>query len=153
MICVRQVPVDVVRPLRTAVLRPGQELAAVSWPGDDEPDSVHLAAYEETGDTCGVGTLVREPTDRPDTWRLRGMAVAASARGRGVGTAVLQALLERARADDAALVWCTARLAARSLYERAGFRAVGEIYDLPGIGPHLRMEVALATGGSSRAER
>ena len=68
------------------------------------------------------------------------MATVRHARGKGAGAAVLQALLHRAVAGGARRVWCNARVSARSLYERAGFRAVSEAFEMPGTGPHLVME-------------
>ena len=47
---------------------------------------------------------------------------------------------EDAFASGATRVWCNARMPARSLYERAGFKAISEEFDLPPIGPHLVME-------------
>ena len=76
----------------------------------------------------------------PGAWRVRGMATAPEARGRGAGTAVLDALVSHALAEGATLVWCTARTRARSLYERAGFAVTSEVFEPPDIGPHVRME-------------
>jgi ribosomal protein S18 acetylase RimI-like enzyme len=72
------------------------------------------------------------------------MATAAPSRGRGFGTAVLAALLEHARQQEARTVWCTVRTPARSLYERAGFRALSDEFEIPDIGPHFVMELVLA---------
>jgi ribosomal protein S18 acetylase RimI-like enzyme len=69
------------------------------------------------------------------------MATAPEARGRGRGGRVLAELLEHARAHGATLIWCNARPAATSLYERAGFVAAGEPWDDPELGPHQRMEL------------
>jgi ribosomal protein S18 acetylase RimI-like enzyme len=68
------------------------------------------------------------------------MAAAPDVRGRGAGTAVLAALVEHAVAHGATRIWCNARTAAISLYERAGFAVVSEQFEVPHIGPHVRME-------------
>jgi GNAT superfamily N-acetyltransferase len=78
------------------------------------------------------------------------MATTPSARGKGAGTAVLEALLRHALAAGASRVWCNARTSARPLYERAGFHVVSEEFELPDIGPHFVME---RTTGSSDATR
>jgi ribosomal protein S18 acetylase RimI-like enzyme len=80
------------------------------------------------------------PDGEPGGWRIRGMATAEQARGRGLGTAVLEALIEHAGAAGATRVWCNARTPARSLYERAGFRVASAEFEIPGIGPHFVME-------------
>jgi GNAT superfamily N-acetyltransferase len=138
----RQVPAEATRPLRHAVLRPGAPEAELVYPGDDAPATCHLAVFAE-GCIVAVASLYAEP--HPDIalprpgWRLRGMATAGSVRGRGAGRMLLQAVLDRARADGAALVWCNARTPASGFYRRCGFEAVGAEFEIPGIGPHRRM--------------
>jgi ribosomal protein S18 acetylase RimI-like enzyme len=72
------------------------------------------------------------------------MATVPAARGRGAGTAVLDALIAHASARGASRIWCNARLPARSLYERAGLGVVSERFELPEIGPHYVMERRLS---------
>ena len=74
-----------------------------------------------------------------DGWQVRAMAVAPGQRGRGVGRAVLDALLAHVDAAGGGTVWCNARVPAQAFYERAGFTVVGEPFDLPAIGPHVVM--------------
>jgi predicted GNAT family N-acyltransferase len=71
------------------------------------------------------------------------MATVPAARGRGAGTAVLDALLEHAQSQGAASVWANVRVPARTLYERAGFVPVSDEFEEPMIGPHIRMSRAL----------
>jgi ribosomal protein S18 acetylase RimI-like enzyme len=67
------------------------------------------------------------------------MATAPAFRGRGAGTAVLDALLAHAAAHRASRVWASVRVPARTLYERAGFAVVSEEFEPPHIGPHVIM--------------
>jgi ribosomal protein S18 acetylase RimI-like enzyme len=124
------------RPLRQAVLRPHQALGDLA--ASEPPGAFAVGAFGDGGELVAVGLV--GPDGEPGSWRVRGMATAPDARGRGLGTAVLDALLEHATAHGARRVWCNARTPARSLYERAGFRAVSEEFELPDIGPHLVME-------------
>jgi ribosomal protein S18 acetylase RimI-like enzyme len=75
------------------------------------------------------------------------MATRADARGRGFGTAVLQALVQHAIVHGAERVWCNARTPARALYERVGFVVASEEFEPPRIGPHYRMELSLGRRG------
>jgi GNAT superfamily N-acetyltransferase len=68
------------------------------------------------------------------------MATEPQARGRGAGSAVLQALLDHAQAHNAQLVCCNARVPALALYERAGFVAASDPFEVAQIGPHVVME-------------
>jgi GNAT superfamily N-acetyltransferase len=71
------------------------------------------------------------------------MATAPDARGTGAGGALLQALLEHARAGGGRRAWCTARTTARGFYERWGFTVESEEFVLPDIGPHVLMAIRL----------
>jgi predicted GNAT family N-acyltransferase len=141
---VAEVPLDVVLPLRSAVLRGGGPAA---MPGDDDPATVHLAARTADGEVAGVVRLSPAPCPWREArapWQLRGMATDPAARGTGVGRLLLDASLELVAARGGDLVWCDARTAAAGFYERAGFTVVAGPYDKPGIGPHLGMLVELA---------
>ena len=119
------------------MLRPGLPPAAAVWPGDDDPRAGHYVVRGGDGDVLAVGSVVPEAPG----WRVRGMATAPAARGRGLGAEILEALIAHARAHGATLIWCNARRRATSLYGRAGFVAVGEEWDEPGLGPHRRMQL------------
>ena len=54
----------------------------------------------------------------------------------GIGTAVLEPLLDRARAEDAIAFLETSDRANVAFYERLGFTVTGEI-DVPDGGPHV----------------
>jgi GNAT superfamily N-acetyltransferase len=136
------VSAEAVRPLRHAVLRPHQRAEDVVWPGDDAPEALHVGARDGDGELLGVATVVPEPhplDPHAGDWRIRGMATAPAARGRGVGRALLEACLEHARAGGGARAWCTARTAAARFYEQAGFAVEGDVVDIAGIGPHVVM--------------
>jgi GNAT superfamily N-acetyltransferase len=115
------------------VLRAGLGPESVVWPGDDDPRTGHVLV-----DGLAAGSVMPQ---EDGSWRVRGMATAPEARGRGLGARVLRELVDHARAHGTTLVWCYARPAAMPLYARAGFVAVGEPFDEPGLGPHQRMEL------------
>jgi len=137
---IRPVPVEQTRPLRLAILRPHETLDEIAR---SEPDRAYAVGAYEDDRMIAVGLIGPDRRRSDGAWRVRGMAVTAPFRGRGVGTAILAALVEHARAMGARSVWCNARTPARSLYERAGFRAVSDEFELPEIGPHFVMELVL----------
>lgn len=130
------VPLPDTRPLRRDVLRPHQEIADLI--GHEPAGAVAYGAFD--GDELVAVGLVG-PDGEPGAWRVRGMATLPAARGRGAGGAVLDALVRHAVGQGAARVWCNARTPAISLYERAGFRVVSDVFELPEIGPHVVMEL------------
>jgi GNAT superfamily N-acetyltransferase len=123
--------------LRRAVLRSGRPDAVVTFEGDDEWESFHLAAVKED-DRAADGTPVaiisfldRECPARPGVFparQFRGMAVALDRQGEGLGGAVLAAGVDRCRSEGVAVVWAHARETAIGFYEAHGLSAVGDVY-------------------------
>ena len=142
-ISVERVDAAVTYPLRQRVLRPGRPPASARFAIDDDPSTASFAARAHDGEVVATAVVYPEPCpwlpDRPGAWRLRGMATAPDRRGRGIGTRVLRAALAHVAGSGGDLVWCNARVPARRLYERAGFRAHGAPWDDPEIGPHIAM--------------
>ena len=123
---------------------------ASAWAAE-EPSGAFAVGVVAGGALVAVGFVA--PDGEPGGWRIRGMATVAAARGKGAGSAVLEALLAHAAASGATRVWCNVRTPARSLYERAGLRAASEEFELPHIGPHFVMERSLAGDDAPRSLR
>lgn len=140
---VRPIAAAETRPLRHEVLRPHQPAATIVYDAEEDPDTLHLGAFERAT-LVGIGTI---HPDGAAVFRIRGMAVREGRRGVGLGAAILDGLLSHARSRGASLVWCNARTPARSFYGRAGFVAVGTEWEEPDLGPHVRMELRL--GGAA----
>lgn len=92
---------------------------------------VYIALDPASGDVIGGATYVPGPgtplseLEREGEAGIRMLAVAPEAQGKGAGTALLEALIARARADGRrgmALYTLPAMTAAHRLYERYGFR-------------------------------
>ena len=136
---VRAIDAAATRPLRQRILRPGQAIDELVYPGDDAPDSLHVGAFAGT-ELLGVASIYRQSPEgrpvRPTDWRLRGMAVVPEARRRGVGAALLAACERHARAHGAQRVWFNARIDAMPFYEALGYEGIGEAYELSGLGVH-----------------
>ena len=133
---VREVAAAETRELRRDVLRPHQTVEELA---EHEQDDAWAAGAFDDGQLIAVGFV--GPEGGPGAWRVRGMATAPEARGRGAGTAILAALVDHARSNGATRIWCNARTPAITLYERAGFRITSEEFELPDIGPHVVMEL------------
>ena len=103
-----------------------------------DAEAVHVVALEEEA-LVGTCRLLVEG----ETVRLGRMAVAAEARGKGIGRAVLAAAEGCAREVGARRVRLHAQAAVRGLYERAGYEARGGPFVEEGI-EHVAMEKPLA---------
>ena len=131
----REISLADTRPLRHKVLRPHE--TSESLASHESSDAYAVGVFDD-GALIAVGFVA--PDGEPGAWRIRGMATAPAARRKGAGTTVLDALLRHALAGGASRVWCNARTPARRLYERAGFHAVSDEFELPDIGTHFVME-------------
>ena len=105
---------------------------------DADATAVHVLSRDDTGRVVATGRLL---VDGP-TARIGRMAAAAHVRGQGHGSAVLVELHRQALARGATEVELHAQLPARPFYERAGYSAVGDVYEEAGIA-HVTMRRAL----------
>ena len=144
-------PVEVIRPLRGAVLRPGRPPEAAVWPLDDAPGTAHLAAYDdEVAPAEPVAVVSLLPAAYPGAdassraYQLRGMAVRPDLAGRGIGSTLLAVAIDAVRERGADLLWCNARTSAASFYAARGFVPDGAEFMPPELGiPHVRMRLDL----------
>ena len=99
-----------------------------------DPEALHLVAVD--GQVLGTCRMLIEPGGTAKFGRL---CVRASARGRGIAAALLDAAEAEARAAGARRIGMHAQTDALGLYERAGYAPYGERFDEEGI-EHLGME-------------
>ena len=117
--------------LRHRALGRGRTPADIAAADDAEPESAHFAVRLERA-VVATGTVRRRRSPRGGPgaqWQVRGMAVEPELRGRGFGAAILSAIIDHVEERGGGVVWCHARIAARSLYERHGFVPQGEPFD------------------------
>jgi predicted GNAT family N-acyltransferase len=127
---------DKLRVIRHAVFVEEQCVPeALEWDDADER-SYHVLATSADGEPVGTGRLKLDG-------QIGRMAVMPEWRGRGVGTAILNALLALARKQGCRVVRLHAQTHAISFYGRQGFVAVGGEFDEAGI-PHRAMELRLS---------
>lgn len=96
-----------------------------------DPGCAHVVAESDSGEAVGTGRLM------PDG-RIGRMAVLAAWRGRGVGAAMLEALVAEAKRRGFRETYLHAQAHAKAFYARHGFVVEGEEYLEAGI-PHVLM--------------
>jgi predicted GNAT family N-acyltransferase len=142
---IRELSAAQTRPVRQRVLRPHQQPEELVYPSDDDADTFHLGAVNESGDVLAILSMYRHaqpPTDpdgEPKAWRIRGMASVPKARGTGLGRELVERARDRVWAIDRDPIWCNARENAFGFYQKLGFEIVGGIFEIDGIGPHAVM--------------
>jgi predicted GNAT family N-acyltransferase len=107
-----------------------------------DPKCRHVLARDDQHRPIGTGRLTPEH-------KIGRMAVLKEWRGRGVGEALLLALIEQARDLGWSEVSLHAQVDAIGFYEKFGFEAYGERFEEAGI-EHQSMRVALAPRGVER---
>ena len=122
-------------PIRSAVFVDEQkvplEMELDAW----DPRSVHAVAFDADAAAVGTGRLL------PDG-HIGRMAVARSARGSGVGSALLRALMDEARRRGHRFAVLSAQTHAIEFYRRHGYEVAGSEYLDAGI-PHVDMRCPL----------
>ena len=117
----------------------GEQGVAIDGDRDGlDAEALHLVAVDDG--VIGTCRLLIEPGGTAKFGRL---CVCASARGRGVAAALLDAAEREARAAGARRIGMHAQTDALALYERAGYTAYGGRFDEEGI-EHLGMEKHLS---------
>ncbi len=122
-------------PLRFAVFVEEQNVPAEIELDSFDALSVHAVAFDASGEAVGTGRLL------PDG-HIGRMAVAKPARGAGVGSALLGALMDEARRRGHAYAMLSAQKHAVAFYRKHGYSPHGGEYDDAGI-PHIDMRRAL----------
>ncbi|XP_022644568.1 uncharacterized protein LOC111243378 [Varroa destructor] len=151
-VVIRQINYEDTCPLRREVLRP--DLEVVFYEGDHNETSIHLGAFV-ANELVGVISLFQEdfgevkadeapavhfPTPAGNTqWRIRGFAVAAKMRSKGLGTKLIEACIRCSKERGGRMVWCVARCTAEVVYKRQGFNRTGDVFVIEGVGRVVHM--------------
>ena len=129
------------RPVREQVFIVEQNVPReLEWDEWDAP-SDHALACDAAGSAIGTARLL------PDG-RIGRMAVLRAYRRRGVGAALMAALLVRARERELSSVTLHAQTQATGFYRRFGFSERGGTFWEAGI-PHVKMQLSLPPVPSS----
>jgi GNAT superfamily N-acetyltransferase len=124
--------------LRHRVLRAGLPPESARFTGDESPQAIHLAALDREK-IIGCATL--HPSDwqgRP-AFQLRGMAVDPAYQRHGIGGQLLAEIHHRAKYAGIDLIWANCRMPAIPFYQKHGWMAVSEEFEIPTAGPHRKM--------------
>ena len=114
----------------TVFVREQRVPVELEWDGLDDR-CLHMLAEDHQGNPIGTGRLL------PDG-HIGRMAVLKEWRGRGVGAALLRALMEEGEKRGFRELALAAQVQAMPFYEKAGFVAEGGVFDDAGI-PHRNM--------------
>jgi predicted GNAT family N-acyltransferase len=132
-----QAEVDAALNLRHTVFVVEQQVPLAEEQDGRDAQALHLVGVQD-GRVVATCRVLHDG----DTAKLGRMAVAASARRRGIASRLLAAAEAHARTAGAARIALAAQTGALGLYERAGYAARGERFLDAGI-EHLMMDKRL----------
>ncbi|GAB3900237.1 GNAT family N-acetyltransferase [Larkinella knui] len=118
---IRQIKPEETYALRHEVLWPDKPVAYVIL--DDDAKGRHFGAFL-AGDLVAVLSLFVEN----GVARFRKFATRPDCQRQGIGTRLLNQVIEDARKQGAHTLWCDARLSAADFYRRFGMEPEGELF-------------------------
>ncbi|CAJ1396072.1 unnamed protein product [Effrenium voratum] len=124
-------------PLREGVLWPGRpDLAAL----DCDPQGKHWGVRRTSGELVSVISVFVSPDGREAQFRK--FATAVECQGQGLGSLLLQHVIQQARQQGVQRLWCNARSNQASFYEKRGMQLDGEAFLKNGV-EYICMEMQL----------
>jgi predicted GNAT family N-acyltransferase len=137
----KRVAVEQILSLRHKVLRLGRPFSTASFDGDKLDSTFHFAALYNA-EVIGCLSLIKKATtnlSEKNTYQLRGMAVDAVFREKKIGQQLLQYAETQLTQKKVYLIWCNVRTSANMFYLKNGYEQIGEMFDIPNVGPHVLM--------------
>jgi N-acetylglutamate synthase and related acetyltransferases len=121
MLNIEQIRPELTWRLRREVLYPESPLYEMEM--EEDIDGYHFGAFRDN-DLVGIVSLFQHGTD----FQFRKFAVVAEAQGTGVGTALLNYMMDFAIEEGAQRIWCNARISAVGFYLQFGFERTGKLF-------------------------
>ncbi|ADB37064.1 GNAT family N-acetyltransferase [Spirosoma linguale] len=121
MVHIQPITAEETYPLRHSVLWPDKPFDYVKVENDAE--GYHFGAFRE-GELVAVISLFVNGTES----RFRKFAARPDCQRQGIGTRLLNHVMDEARRLGAQTIWCDARLESADFYRRFGMEAVSEIF-------------------------
>jgi predicted GNAT family N-acyltransferase len=133
-------PIDT-HSIRQQMLRADFTLEDCVFQGDDEEQTFHLGAFVDNKLVSVASFYYERHHLLPDEhqYRLRGMATLSDFQHRGLSSELLKMAFPIIKQNFCTLLWCNARQSAVGFYQKVGFVAVGDEFEIPGIGIHQMM--------------
>lgn len=125
--------------VRHPVLRTRRPLIECAFANDNHPSSIHLG-LELHGKIISVISALPiqfEHYPRLQAMRLRGIATLKSYQRQGYGTKLIRSIEKRIiKTKEFELIWINARINASGFYKKMGYKSIGNLFDIKGIGLH-----------------
>ena len=130
-ISIREITYSAGIQLRSGVLKPNPAKVSAGLVQYEDAASIHLGA-DVGGELVAVVSFTpfaEDGTRDLASYQLRGAATQASFQGQGIGHKLIATGIHACFQRGASLVWCDGRSAAKTFYERLGFKSVGPEFE------------------------
>lgn len=141
MLEIRKIEPEMTYSVRHIVLRPHQTVEDCKYDTDHQDNAFHVGAFYQ-GELVSVASFcVEKHLDFPikKQYRLRAMATLKDFRKLGAGRSLVNYAEDFIKEQGFNILWCKGRTTVQGYYSRLGFKAHGEVFDYPPIGPHIIM--------------
>ncbi len=127
------------------MLRPQGTLDDCMFLGDADELTFHLGAFVDKKLVSVASFYFEKNPLFPEAYqyRLRGMATMPEYQRQGLSSALLRTAFSVIKQNQCTLLWCNAREVAMGFYEKLGFEATGDLFDIPGVGTHRLMSIRI----------
>ncbi len=125
-IYIEQIRPELTWRLRQRVLYPAQKVYDMQM--DEDNEGYHFGAFEDNA-LIGVVSLFQNGKD----FQFRKFAVDEGMQGKGIGTTLLNYIMDFAINEGADRIWCNARLSAIGFYLKAGFTQTSNFFSKNGF--------------------
>lgn len=127
--------------VRHPVLRAGKPIETCHFEGDDLATTHHFGIFDNEN-LVGVVTVLHNSSslfEEEQQFQIRGMAVLDQYQKKGFGEQLLYHAEAFIGMQSANLLWFNARESALGFYEKLGYKKTGNLFEIPGVGPHFVM--------------
>jgi GNAT superfamily N-acetyltransferase len=144
-VAIYRVSIDLIIGLRHRMLRAGLPAEAAQFPGDADASTWHVGLFypcppEENAPLVSCASFMLNSYQEAPAWQLRGMCTDGRHQSKGFGGRLLDCAEAVIVGDSKVrLFWCNARVPAIPFYERHGWIADSDVFDIPTAGPHRKM--------------
>ncbi|HIP37720.1 MAG TPA: GNAT family N-acetyltransferase [Crocinitomix sp.] len=145
-IIITKIEVEEIKLLRHQILwqhKPTSSQCVID--ADFDETTFHIGAKKDK-EVVGTSTFIKElnvKINSENQYRLRAMATAETVRGEGIGKQIIEFALQKLKQMKVEILWCDARLKATGFYQKIGFKTLGDIYEVPNVGPHKLMYIEI----------
>lgn len=139
MVTIKKINAKDTYPIRLEVLRKNISLP-FEFNGDFDEDTFHLGVFKNE-ELIAVSSYMKSNNERfsGEQYQLRGMATLKECQGMGAGKLMMQKAYEILIENKIDCIWCNARVIAVDFYKKQGLDTVGEVFEIPKVGPHYVM--------------